>query len=96
MAAGVADPDVVILENTLGFVPTFPNQGTGNIGINHTGGFPFSKVWVNNMGDFANSGNPYITISDGNSILGYYTITIYLLFQQATEHVGLFFVIFQD
>ena len=42
--AGTNAPTVIILENTLGFVPVWSYQGVGDYRIFETGGFPDSRT----------------------------------------------------
>ena len=70
-----SDPIVAIeYENTLGFPVSWNTVSPGLYEASLPISSDISKVYVTGVGSWYGSGNPYIPIADGSSILGYYTM----------------------
>lgn len=58
---GTGAPLATIMQNTLGFTPTWTRVGTGDYRATHTSGFPSDKVFCTGVGE-ASNGDSFIVI----------------------------------
>ena len=72
---GTTAPIDTVLENTLGEVPLWDNISTGVYQMTITSGiFIREKTFISGFGTWVGNGNPHSVLSNGNEIIGYYTL----------------------